>query len=232
MFATVLSKAALAQGRRTEDLFRAGEQLLRSGDLDGAEHAFRAGLQKDASNAGAHVNLGVIYMRRKHWPQALKEFHRAEVLAPEVAGIHWNIGLAQYRQNNFTDAIAPLQKAVRLQPDAQQSTYLLGLCYFLTERYDEAVQRLEPLWAGQLNNVQYLYALGIAAGEAHRTDLEQQAMVRLRATGGDSAEMHLLRGKALLARDQPGEALAELEQAAHPEPSPSFCLFLFGGNPA
>ena len=111
-------------------MFVAGQEALESGDLTRAERAFHKLLAIDPQSAGAYANLGVIYMRRRQWDQALGMLRRAERLAPAVSGVRLNIGLAYYRQNKFDSAIRPFESVMRDQPDSAQARYLLGLCYF------------------------------------------------------------------------------------------------------
>jgi tetratricopeptide (TPR) repeat protein len=170
----------------------------------------------------------VIAMRRKQWTQALESLRKAEHLAPNIAGIRLNIGLVHYRENDFRGAIAPFESVVRDAPDSYQARYLLGLCYFFNQRYAEAANTLEPLWPQASNQLNFLYVLGIAANKAGRADLEQRALGRLVETGQDTAEFHLLMGKAHLNRREYDEAIVELESAAKAEPRLPFVHFNLG----
>src|ERR1700741_3873762 len=92
-------------------LFQAGQDALNQNHLEEAEKDFRQVLALDPGAGAAHANLGVVYMRRKQWTQALHELRKAEGLMPDVAGIRLNIGLAYYRQNDYLKAI-PLFESV------------------------------------------------------------------------------------------------------------------------
>ena len=141
-------------------LFQRGQDALTQGRLDDAERDFRQVLVLNAPQTpGAYVNLGVVYMRRKQWTQALESLHKAEHLLPQVAGIRLNIGLAYYRQSEFLKAIPPFESVVRDQPDSLQARYLLGQCYFFAERWADAVSTLEPLWPQESGKLHYLYVL-------------------------------------------------------------------------
>ena len=111
-----------------QELFQQGEGALKKNNLDLAERSFRGVLALDPQAAGAYANSGVIYMRRKQWPQALDMLHKAEHLAPRIPGIRLNLGLAYYRQNNFHAATPPFESVVHDVPDSYQARYLLGLC--------------------------------------------------------------------------------------------------------
>ena len=128
----------------------------------------------------------------------------------------------------FGQAIAPFESVVRDAPDSYQARYLLGLCYFFNQRYAEAANTLEPLWPQASDQLNFLYVLGIAANKAGRADLEQRALGRLVETGQDTAEFHLLMGKAHLNREEYDEAIVELESAAKADPKLPFVHFNLG----
>jgi tetratricopeptide (TPR) repeat protein len=231
LFLPLLGGSSIAQNSPARDpqkLFEAGEAALHKGSLDEAERDFRQVLALHPDIAGAYANLGVIYMRRKQWPQALQMLRKAEKLAPDVAGIRLNIGLAYFRQNDYARAIPPFESVVRQSPDSFQARYLLGLCYFLTSRWADAINTLEPLWpqaSGQLN---YLYVLDIAAGKVKNSALEEKAAARMIEIGEGSPEFHLLIGKAHLNRGEYDDAVKELEAAAQADSKLPFVHFNLG----
>ncbi|MGC2196235.1 MAG: tetratricopeptide repeat protein [Terriglobales bacterium] len=139
-----------------------------------------------------------------------------------------NIGLAHYRQGDFRHAIPALESVVKDVPDSLQARYLLGQCYFFTDRYVEAVDTLEPLWSQQSRDLNYLYVLVIAADKAERKELGDRALARLAEVGGDSAEVHLLVGKAMLQLEAYDDATSELTAAAQADPNLPFVHFNLG----
>ena len=210
-------------------LFQRGQDALTEGRLDDAERDFRQVLALNAPQTpGSYVNLGVIYMRRKQWTQALEMLQKAEHLLPQVAGIRLNIGLAYYRQSEFLKAIPPFESVVRDQPDSLQARYLLGQCYFFAERWADAVSTLEPLWPQESGKLDYLYVLAIAADRAGHKDLDEKAVAQLVKVGGDSPQFHLFMGKAHLNLEQYNAALAEFQTAAAADPKLPFVHFNLG----
>ena len=179
-------------------LFESGEAALQAGKLDQAERDFRQVLALQPGIAGAYANLGVIAMRRKQWPQALEMLRRAEKLAPEMLGLKLNEGLVYFRQNQFGRAIAPFEAVVEKAPDSFQARYLLGLCYFFTNKWADTVSALSPLWSQASDQLNYLYVLGIAAYKEKDSALEEKALGHLVEIGENSAEFHLLMGKAVV----------------------------------
>jgi tetratricopeptide (TPR) repeat protein len=208
--------------------FAEGQKSLQDGDLDAAEAAFRQVLAADPGSAAAYANLGVVAMRRKEWDRALTLLRKAAKLAPEVSGIRLNIGLVKYRRGDYRGAIPDFASVVREQPDSQQARYLLGLCHLFAERFADAVTTLEPLWPQKENDFMYLYVLSVAADGAAQRELSGKALARLVQVGGDSAEFHLMLGKAYLNRQESDKAIVELQKAAGMNPSLPFVHFNLG----
>jgi len=206
------SQSAQTQVR---DAYQAGETALRRGDLASAKRSFMRVLELVPSDVGARVNLGVVFMREKNWPQALAYLGQAEKLAPQVSGIRLNIGLANYKQGEYAAAIPEFESVLREDATSVQARRLLGLCYLFQERYAEAAAALEPLWPVSNGDLSYLYSLAVAAGQGGHPQLEKQALTQLMDTGKDSPIVHLLLGKAYMAHGDDEHALTELQTAAN-----------------
>ncbi len=209
-------------------LYSQGQTALQNGDLEVAEHAFRKVIAIDPSVAGAYSNLGVIAMRRKDWDHALSLLQTAARLAPNVSGVRLNIGLLYYRQGDYAAAIPALSAVLHDQPDSEQARYLLGLCELFIQDYSKAAATLEPLWLKKSTDFVYLYVLSVTADAAGQKALEEKALTRLVEIGGDSAEFHLLLGKAYLNRQETENAIKELEHAASTNPNLPFVHFNLG----
>jgi len=227
ILALVIPLGAATQPKSAREAFELGQQALTRGDLAAAEQDFREVLAAEPDNVGAHGNLAVVYMRRRQWEPALAELHAAERLAPKMAGIRLNIGLVYYRQADYRHAIPPFESVLREQ-ESNQARYLLGLCYFFTEKYADAAKTLEPLWAEESQNLNYLYVLSIAASEAGRAELDQQATARMIEIGQDTALFHLIIGKAHLAHQEYSRAFDELQHAARIDPKLPFVHYFLG----
>ncbi len=210
------------------EVFRQGQMELEKGELKRAEASFLRVTRMDPRSAAAFANLGVVYMREKQWDSALRALKHAQQIDPRLNGIRLNIGLAYFRQSKYPEAIPAFESVVRDVPDSTQARYLLGLCYFFTQKYPEAVKTLQPLEAAESGDLTFLYVLAIAAWKAKQPEIEQSAMTRLIAIGGNTAEFHLLMGKAHLNRDQYDDAIKELQLAAAASPGLPFVHFNIG----
>jgi tetratricopeptide (TPR) repeat protein len=74
------------------------------------------------------------------------------------------------------------------------------------------------LWPTSNSDLSYLYSLAVAAGNAGRHDLEERSLSRLLEVGQDAPLVHLLVGKAYLAREDFDRGLEEFEIAAKADP--------------
>jgi tetratricopeptide (TPR) repeat protein len=223
-----LAFGAAAQQTDTRQIFERGQHAMDAGDLAAAAKDFHAVLAAEPDNVGAHGNLAVVHMRRKEWTAALTELRIAERLAPKMSGIRLNIGLVYYRQADYQDAIEPFESVVRDQPESTQARYLLGLCYFFKEHYAEAAQTLEPLWPRESENLNYLYVVSIAANKAGMAELDRRATTHLIEAGHDSAEFHLIIGKAHAGARMYDRAMEEFEQAARINPKLPLVHYFLG----
>jgi len=220
--------AASAATQGVKEYFEQGEQALARGDLTAADASFRQVLAINPNEVGAHVNLGVIAMRRKKWDSALTELNAAEKLAPQVPGIRLNIGLVHFRQYDFKGAIRPLESVVRDTPDSVQARHLLGLCYFFADRHADAVKALEPIWGQESEKLDYLYVVAIAAEKSGNPDLQKRALQHMLEVGKDSAELHLFVGKGYLQELDDDRAIEELERAAAIDSKLPFVHYFLG----
>jgi tetratricopeptide (TPR) repeat protein len=84
------------------------------------------------------------------------------------------------------------------------------------------------LWPEESSDLNYLYVLENAGNKARNTELQDRALSRFVELGQNSAEYHLLMGKAFLNREENDQALAELEQAAQSDPNLPLVHFNLG----
>lgn len=200
-------------GKDAAAIFREGKTALQTGQLAAAEDDFRQVIVLDPKSGPAHINLGVAYMRDKHWDEALEEFRQAQKLSPQEAGVLLNIGLVYYRKGEFSTAIEPLTKAVERMPDSTQARYLLGLCSFFVNQYGQASETLAPLWDKESTNLNYLYVVSIAASKSGNPTLQDRSYNQMLSVGRDTPEFHMYLGKARLAEGDTGRALDEFRAA-------------------
>lgn len=153
--------------------------------FDRAEQAARHALTLDdpGYNARAHGQLGLIYVTRRQFDQALAEADQAIALNPSDAFAIDARGDILLWLGRLDEAIATLQTALALDPAGRSSGsgFDLALAYYSLERYPEALATvdatlarypqtafLHALRAATLARLERMEAARQAADEVHR----------------------------------------------------------------
>ncbi|MDE3000339.1 MAG: ATP-binding protein [Gemmatimonadota bacterium] len=106
---------------------RDGDSALETGDLAGAEGAYRAALSVDAGNVRARHNLGVVYYRLGRWGDALPCFTACLDLAPDqAADMRFKMGLCRVK-GGFNGAQQDFEAATENDPDHLEAHFQWAL---------------------------------------------------------------------------------------------------------
>ena len=100
---------------------------------------------------GNHWVLGVIYLYRKQFEQALAAYDKALELNPNDASLLASSTEPLVYMGKANEALEHLQRAMRLNPfHPQWYEAFLGMAYFEDRQYENTVKTLEPLVASGL----------------------------------------------------------------------------------
>jgi adenylate cyclase len=126
-------------------------------DPDGLDRALKMGQQAialDDSLASARTVLGVVYLFRWQYEQAVSEAERAVVLDQNSAYGYGYLSYILSLSGRPAEAIAPAEKAMRLDP-RRREFYLFyeGVAYVLMSRNGDAVDPLKRCAARFPNNL-------------------------------------------------------------------------------
>ena len=89
----------------------------------------------------SHRDLGLHAGASGDWPEAVRQFREAVLLAPENAAMRQNLGTALLRTGDAAAAFTELEAAVRLDGQLAGAHYLLGLLHERSGRDREAIER-------------------------------------------------------------------------------------------
>ena len=120
----------------TEMLLERALAAHRSGDLDGAESAYRAALAADAGHPLAEHFLGVIRYQRGDLTNALPLLERSAARRPDEPEFHNNLGLALAAADRIGEAIVAYRAALARNPGHAAAWNNLALA--LTQSNDVA----------------------------------------------------------------------------------------------
>jgi tetratricopeptide (TPR) repeat protein len=121
-----------------EDLARSALDAYRSGDLPGAERAFRRLLEREERNGVAHHNLANLLRQSGRLEEAQAHYRRALEQMPDSAQIHEHLASTLDSLHRHDEAEAEYRRALDLQPDFAQARFNLGLLLLAAGRYAEA----------------------------------------------------------------------------------------------
>lgn len=93
-----------------------GEQLIKAGDLEGAEKFFLIAATKNPQDARVYAKLGLIYLQTKSYQDAIDALKVAVKLDKHNPSRHYNLALAYWGNKDSQRAIASLREAIGLDP--------------------------------------------------------------------------------------------------------------------
>ena len=93
-----------------------GSSWLGTGNLDGAEQAFKQALAIEPDSSRAHLRLGSLYLKKGQQQLALRHLQQAEKLSPEDVSILNNLGTLYDQLGNYQQAIEQFNRAIELVP--------------------------------------------------------------------------------------------------------------------
>jgi predicted O-linked N-acetylglucosamine transferase (SPINDLY family) len=122
----------------TDDRLRAALAHHESGDLSGAEQAYRQILCEEPENAPAVHFLGMLAHQTGRHAEGLGLLRRSVELAGAVAEFHSNLATVYGQLGHPDDAVKCLREALRLRPDFFEAHKNLGLALEQSGRLEEA----------------------------------------------------------------------------------------------
>jgi len=152
--------------------------FIGKGDLAYEEYAIAF---RHAPSASAASNLGFIAAKREHFPDAVRWFEQASVMAPEDAEIWFNLGFVRERNGQRAEAITAFREAVRLKPSQDRAWYGLGLTLAQLGQHGDAALAFEEAARLQPMNGEAWYHLGMAQHLAHNPERARQVIEHLRS---------------------------------------------------
>jgi superkiller protein 3 len=166
------SKAAELDGSPTNHMYR-GMALAASGDVKAGIGELAEALEREPSNAMAHVNLGSLYLQGGQDSLAKAEFERALQTNPWLPEAHNNLGLVLSKANQADQAVEHFRLAADLNPQYLEAVFNLGLCERAMGRLEDALAAFRRAAELAPNNERVQYALGLTLkdkGDAPRLE--------------------------------------------------------------
>ncbi len=118
-----------------------GHGYARSGRFDQAIQAYQRAIQLDPNQDG-DLNLAIVYMYLRQFPDAMAATERAIAIEPERAWQYRILGFMHDRMGHADAAVTALEQSVKLDPDDYEARGGLARAYRVVGRMDEAEQQI------------------------------------------------------------------------------------------
>src|SRR5581483_5597669 len=186
--------------------YEAARTFQVSGDQEHAAGEYRAFLAESLGRlAAANANAGKL-------EEADKLFTEALVEAPSDPGVNLEYAGLRLQQGNAKEAQALAERALQLSPENARAQYMLGSALYQQQDYKGAREHLEKAVVAN-GKFEVGYLLGITYIKLQ--DLTRaSALFREMVIGlGDTAQIHVLFGRAYREGDYLDQAIGELKKA-------------------
>jgi Flp pilus assembly protein TadD len=118
-------------------------EMIKQGDYDGALVKLKAILERDPNDSNAHYLIGMAYLKKKMWSEAVGPFLRVTELSPKFAAAYYQLGICHQQMNEKENPLLDYQKAMDLDPANPDVPYNSGLILFGLNRIDESLALFE-----------------------------------------------------------------------------------------
>jgi predicted CXXCH cytochrome family protein len=160
----------------------------------------------DADRPEAHLNLGLLDLRRRQMPEAEAEYRTALRLDPGFVPALVNLADLDRMRGADQEGAELLKKAMAIEPDNADARYSLGLLLVRQHDYAVALELLRRAHELAPDNARYAYVYAVALNSTGAT-AEAMALLE-RAHQQHPADRDILMALVSIARDTGDSALA------------------------
>jgi predicted CXXCH cytochrome family protein len=160
----------------------------------------------DADRPEAHLNLGLLEVRRRQLPDAEKEYRTALRLDPNFVPALVNLADLARARGMDEEGAELLKKAMAIEPDNADVRYALGLFFVRRHDYTAALDLLRRAHELMPDNARYAYVYAVALNSSGKA---REASATLeQAHQQHPADRDVLMALVSIARDQGNFAAA------------------------
>jgi len=190
-----------------------GVKLHQAGRLADAETIYRRILAALPDQFDCLHLLGLIFLQRGQYPQALQQIETALRREPDNASALNNRGMALKALNRLDEALASYERALAVQPDHPEALSNRGNVLQLLRRYEEAAASYDRAVAARPDYVEAWLNRGDALKELRRFEQALASYARALVLQPNSLQAHANRGGVLYELGRLDEALAACDRA-------------------
>lgn len=134
-----------------DELFLMAYSAYVCGNYDEAVRLYRASTEREP-NAVTYFNMGVAYVKKRDYAQAIAAYLKSAALNPADARVHYNLGYAYDDMQLYDEAISAYRDAVNIDAAYAAAYINMGICYSKlgnTTKRDECYRRAAALGNAQ-----------------------------------------------------------------------------------
>jgi Tfp pilus assembly protein PilF len=199
--------------RPASPLVKEAEALYAKGDAQAAYAKFEAAVAEDASDARAHLGLGLSAEALQKRDIAERSYRKAGELDPGLAEAHNNLGLLLRDAGDLQGAIAALSRAVEADPRLASAQANLALAFEDAGRAEDAARAYKKAVALAPDDPMLRANYGLfLLNQGQREAAVQELLAGLSHAKGDRAALLAL-GNGLRRAQKPDVAVRALREA-------------------
>jgi tetratricopeptide (TPR) repeat protein len=151
----------------------------------------------DASDAGAHNNLGVLYYNKGLYEESVEAFTRALELDPKMQVARRNLEVAYFNTGFYDQRVTALRERLRVNAEDRDARWELGRAYALLGQTADAVAEFTALLRYFPDDLPALIQLGLAEKAQGDLTSARHWFDRALAVDPDHALVHYYVGEVL-----------------------------------
>ncbi len=190
-----------------------------------AEKIFKTVIQQKPDFAGAHVNLGLLYLQTSRLDDAVVQFQEALRLEPgraDALGALLNTWRVQARAavhaGDLEKALSLLIQARKASPKNADVLYDFGMVALQMSLYPDAIQAFEGVLAIRHDDANSLYGLGRAQIGLRKFEAAAETFTLYTQLYPQDASGHYARGVALASLEKISDARAQFQKSVELQP--------------
>jgi tetratricopeptide (TPR) repeat protein len=178
--------------KETDATTKGAAEKIRNGDLDGAIAQLKSLLGKDPKNASALFFLGLAYVRKEMYPEAIAALTQVTELSPDFPGAHFELGICHRQLHDGPQALAEFDKTLELDPSNADAAHNAGLILFEQNRIDDALAHFEKGLAAKPEDADLLEMAGRCYIHQAKLDKALESLEKARAASTDAGKIAFL----------------------------------------
>jgi cytochrome c-type biogenesis protein CcmH/NrfG len=178
--------------KETESGTKEAAEKIRQRDFDGAIARLQGLLGKDPRNANALFFLGLAYVGKQTYPEAIDALTQVTELRPTFPGAHFELGVCYRQLHDLPRALALFEKSLEIDPKNTDGAYNAGLILFEQTRIDDALARFEQGLASKPQDPDLLEMAGRCYIHQGKLEKAVESLENARATSTDAGKIAFL----------------------------------------